>query len=76
MNSTQKVFCCDDIRKHILSFLPVRCKSCHNIMKIVCKNKPNSLHIKRYRNYEWRVSECVKLKNYCNWCYYYVFEYN
>ena len=68
--SVQKVFECDDLRKKILTYIPKRCRSCHTIMK--AKLNTNILH---YRNYAWRAAECTKMDNYCNWCYYYVFEY-
>jgi len=68
--STQKVFECDDLRKEILSYIPKRCKSCHNTM-----NKKIDSNILQYKNYSWRVAECNRMDNFCNWCYYYVFEY-
>lgn len=72
--SVQLVFQCDDLRKKILSFIPKRCKSCHQKLKF--NNNWNEYsYMGGYRNYEWRESECKLLKNYCNWCYYYVFEY-
>jgi hypothetical protein len=76
MNPVQKVFGCSDTRSQILSYLPKRCKSCHQAIKVSCKNSNGFLHIKKYRNYEWRRTECQKMKHYCNWCYFYVFEYN
>ena len=75
MNSAErKVFGCDDTRKKILSYIPIRCKSCHQKMAFN-KNYEETAYIGGHRDYEWRGSECIKLKGYCNWCYYYVFEY-
>ena len=34
MSSIQKVFSTDDLRKEILSYIPKRCKSCHNKLTI------------------------------------------
>ena len=76
MNAVQKVFACNDTRSSILSYLPKRCKSCHQIMKVACKKPNDFLHIKKYKSYEWRRTESHKIKHYCNWCYFYVFEYN
>ena len=45
-----------------------------------CKGRMGNINfpkgIKQYRNYIWRINECKHMKGYCNWCYYYVFEYN
>ena len=70
----RKVFNCDDLRKEILSYIPTRCKSCHQKMNLN-KIYKETAYLGGYRNYKWRRSECFKLKGYCNWCYYYVFEY-
>lgn len=66
-----KVFGCDDLRKEILSYLPRRCLHCHKKMNNMYMNSN-----KYYRLDDWRISECGKMKNYCNWCVYYVFEYS
>lgn len=64
-----KVFNCDDLRKYILSFIiNKRCKCCHNVM---CKHESK---LKYYYEPKWCKAENRLLKNYCNWCYYYVFE--
>lgn len=75
MNTVQnKVFGCDELRRTILSYIPKRCKSCHQ--KISVKyNQIDMKSICNYNNYKWRELECIKFKGYCNWCYYYVFEY-
>lgn len=66
-----KVFGCEDLRKEILSYFPERCEH--------CKKKMNNLYINSYKYYwknDWKNSKNYKMKKYCNWCYYYVFEYN
>ena len=68
--SVQKVFECQDLRKHILSFFPKRCSQCHNEM-----NNNKSSYPKYYWDQEWSRGENEKMKGYCNWCYFYVFEY-
>ena len=70
MNSSSKVFGSDDLRKEILSFFPKRCRSCHGKM-----NRKIDTTILRHRDYSWRAAECNRMDHYCNWCYYYVFEY-
>jgi len=75
-----KVFGCDDLRMIILSYIPKRCKSCHKKMNTKPLKLSNLKISKKgkllgYLNYNWRESECAFLKGYCNWCYYYVFEY-
>ena len=70
-----KVFGCDDLRMNILSYIPKRCKSCHQKMDIEPPKFRDTAYLGGYLNYEWRKCECTKLKGYCNWCYYYVFEY-
>mgnify|MGYP001190735892 FL=1 len=67
-----KVFGCDDLRKEILSYIPKYCGECKGRMGNI--NFPKG--IKQYRNYIWRINECKHMKGYCNWCYYYVYEYN
>ena len=66
-----KVFGCDDLRRNILSYIPKRCGSC----KVAMGNVFYEKNCKYYRDYTWRKNECIQLKGYCNWCYYYVFEY-
>ena len=68
--SAKLVFGCDDLRKNILSFLPKRCLYCHNK---ITNNKTS--YPKYYKDKEWCYSENIKLSNCCNWCYFYVFEY-
>lgn len=68
--SAQKVFDCSDLRKKILSFFPKRCLQCHIKM-----NNNNPSYPKFYNIPEWQRSENQKMKGYCNWCYFYVFEY-
>lgn len=73
MSSIQKVFSSDDLRKEILSFIPKRCKSCHN--KLLKKfSDLNSTKYKLYWSNDWKYSKNYYHKNYCNWCCYYVFE--
>ena len=68
--SVQKVFECQDLRKHILSFFPKRCLHCHK--------KMNNLYKNSYK-YCWKEdrtkSENIMMPGYCNWCVYYIFEY-
>jgi hypothetical protein len=70
--SANKVFGCDDLRRKILSFLPKYCLHCRCRMGNI--NFPISY--KPYYNIIWRKNECKKCKGYCNWCYYYVYEYD
>ena len=65
------VFDIEDIRKEIFSYLPKKCYSCNHKMNGISKIK-----YKKYLDYSWRRSENEYMKNYCNWCYYYVFEYD
>ena len=69
--SANIVFGCDELRKEILSYIPVRCESCHNKMDIKTKFKH-----KYYWKEEYRRSRNVINKKYCNWCWHYVFEYD
>ena len=39
-------------------------------------NGISKIKYKKYLDYSWRRSENEYMKNYCNWCYYYVFEYD
>ena len=66
-----KVFGCDDLRGEILSYLQRRCLHCHKKM-----NKKYRNSYKYYWLDNWKRSESGKMKNYCNWCVYYVFEYS
>lgn len=67
-----RVFGCDDLRREIMSYIPKRCKECKGKMGNIKYNHK----CKIYKDYTWRVNECEALKGYCNWCYYYVYEYN
>ena len=69
--SANKVFGCDELRGEILSYLPRYCLQCKNRMGNI--NYPHSY--KLYHDSIWKRNECKRLKGYCNWCYYYVFEY-
>ena len=69
--AANRVFGCNDLRKHILSFIPKRCKQCHSKMN----NNKFKENCNYYWKREWTQAECKKMPNYCNWCYYYVFEY-
>ena len=74
MNSSNKVFTIDDLRKKILSYIiNERCLSCH---QPIYDNK-NYITYKKYWSNEWRNTRCNKMIDYkvCNWCYYYVYEY-
>lgn len=76
--SSNKVFQCSDLRSHILSFIVnKRCMSCHQPVLEINKNNNN---IKKYWSYKWQKTQCNKFKlgRYivCNWCYYYVWEYD
>ena len=70
--ATNKVFGCDDMRREILSYLPKYCIQCKSRMGNI--NYPNSYKLCFDRI--WRKNECKRMKGYCNWCYYYVYEYN
>ena len=50
--SVQKVFECQDLRKHILSFFPKRCLHCHNKM-----NNNKVSYPKYYWDKEWSKGE-------------------
>ena len=39
-------------------------------------NNNKSSYPKYYWDKEWCYSENMKMRGYCNWCYFYVFEYN
>ena len=71
LNST-KVFEIDDLRNKIFDFLPVRCKSCKNIME---KEYVNSV-IHKYWDKKWCKTANKYCKGYCNWCCIYVFNHN
>jgi hypothetical protein len=73
--SANKVFGCDDLRRKILSFLPKYCLGCKDRMGNI--NFP--FNYKPYYNRIWCKNECKKEckknKGYCNYCYYYVYDY-
>ena len=69
--SVQKVFGCQDLRKEILSYFPKRCLQCKKKMR-----NDKDMYPKFYWKKEWCDNENMKMKGYCNWCYFYVFEYN
>ena len=73
--AVNRVFGCDDLRRNILSYIPKRCKSCHQQMNTKPPHFQATVYTGGYLDYEWRRAECVFMKGYCNWCYYYVFEY-
>jgi len=68
------VFACDDIRRHILSFIITeRCMECHQPLQLPLEPIKGEL----YQNIRWRQTKCPKSKfKVCNWCYYYVWEYH
>ena len=68
--SSQKVFDCDDLRKYIFEFIPKKCLQCNKKMHGFHKSDN-----KFYLDKRWCSSRNKNLSNYCNWCYYYVFEY-
>lgn len=70
--ASNAVFGSDDLRKEILSYFPNRCLECKTILinKIYCNNN------KYYRDYVWKRTKNLKIPKVCNWCYYYVYEYN
>ena len=72
--SAQRVFEIDDLRNNILSYIVInRCISCHKILR--SDKKIDLIHYKNYRNKLWRSNRNLYMKNVCNWCYYYVYEY-
>lgn len=72
--SVQRVFEIDDLRKNILSYIVInRCISCHKNLR--SDKKIDLIHYKNYRNNLWRSNRNLYMKNVCNWCYYYVYEY-
>ena len=70
--AANKVFECEDLRGEILSYFPKRCLECKNILL----NKMYSNNNKYYRDYVWKRTKNIKMPKVCNWCYYYVYEYN
>lgn len=71
MEAEAVVFSCKEMRNNIFNYIPKRCKSCSNILS----NKKIPGYPKYHNSIKWCRSES-KIKHYCNWCYYYVFEYN
>ena len=67
-----RVFGCDDLRREIMSYFPDRCFQCKNILL----NKLYSDNNRYYRDYVWKHTKNKKMPKVCNWCYYYVYEYN
>ena len=67
-----KVFGCDHLRKEILSYFPKRCFECKNILL----NKLYSENNLYYKDYVWKRTKNKNMPKVCNWCYYYVYEYN
>jgi hypothetical protein len=67
-----KVFECEDLRREILSYFPNRCFECKNILL----NKLYSDNNRYYKDYAWKHTKNKKMPKVCNWCYYYVYEYN
>lgn len=67
------VFSCDDLRRHILSFVVhLRCIECHQPVT----TPPHPSDALLYRNLEWTKSKCKKTNILvCNWCYHYVWGY-
>ncbi len=69
-----KVFQDKYLRNYILKFIiNKRCISCHNILL----NDKNIEKIKYldYRNNKWKQNKNKIIKDACNWCYYYVWEF-
>ncbi len=69
-NSAQKVFDCDDLKKYIFNFYPIKCKSCRKEMHRKFVNS----HYHHHRDSVWRETENEFCRGYCNWCCIYVFE--
>ena len=67
-----KVFECEDLRREILSYFPKRCFECKNILL----NNVYSDNNRYYRDYVWKRTKNKNMPTVCNWCYYYVYEYN
>lgn len=66
-----RVFGCDDLRRHILSFLVHdRCMECHQPMSACTAQKT-----KQYQNIYWTRARYSTTQRVCNWCYHYVWEY-
>lgn len=72
MLSVREVFENDDLRRYILTFLPLRCKCCHYVMKR--KIIPSDSFRYHWRNHVWRVTENEFCRGYCNWCCIYNFD--
>ena len=65
-----QVFGCDDLREKILSYIPRYCGECKKKLGYMKYD-----NVKLYMDINWRRNECIKMKGCCNWCYYYVYEY-
>ena len=72
MSSVQKVFGNDDLRRYILKFFPLRCKSCHYVMQ----RKIIPYYSSRYNWHDhiWRHTENEFCRGFCNWCCIYNFN--
>ena len=72
--SLQKVFDCQDLVKNIFEFAyPSRCMSCHQPLNY----NGEKITYKKYWDNNWKRTKCSKYSgNVCNWCYYYVWEWN
>ena len=63
----------NDFKKIILKYVSNRCKSCFT--KLNNDKNIQKIKYKAHQNYNWRSHESKILKNYCNWCVHYVFDY-
>ncbi len=73
-SSSQKVFDCQDLVKKIFEFsYPSRCMECHQALNY----NVEKINYKKYWDNNWKRTKCSKYSgNICNWCYYYVWEWN
>ena len=70
MSSTENVFNNTDLMRHIFTFYPKRCGSCHCAM--YRKFVDSTIH--KHRDQVWRMTENEYCRGYCNWCCIYNFN--
>lgn len=69
----KKLLHINDFKKIIFKYIFNRCRSCFK--KLNNDKNIKKIKYKAYTNDKWRSNESEILKNYCNWCVHYVFEY-
>lgn len=72
MSASQQVFDNKDLIRHVLTFYPKRCGSCHTVMF----RKFVDSRIHKHRDHVWRATENEYCRGYCNWCCIYNFNHS